>query len=103
MSRRRPAAGPGQGTGPADGDEARLTCEETFRRLDDYVDRELSREERERVERHLASCAECAREYRFEASLIQGLRAKLDCLRVPSWLVHDVRALLDAETRGTGA
>ncbi len=103
MRDRRPVAGPEAGAGPAGRDEARLTCEETFRRLDDYVDRELSREERERVERHLTSCAECAREYRFEASLIQGLRDKLDSLQVPSWLVADVRALLDAETRGSGA
>ncbi len=84
-------------------DVERLTCEETFRRLDDYVDRELSRAERERVEAHLASCAECTREYRFEASLIAGLRAKLDSLRMPPRLIANLRARLEAETWGPGA
>jgi len=37
-------------------DERRYTCEETFRRLEDYVDRELSAEEMERVREHLKTC-----------------------------------------------
>jgi predicted anti-sigma-YlaC factor YlaD len=96
---RTPADGGAGGGGNRDG----LSCEETFHRLDDYIDRELSSLERERVERHLAFCAECASEYRFEASLIRSLRAKLDGLQMPSRLVDEVKALLDAETKKSGA
>lgn len=80
----------------------RLTCEQAFRRLDDYVDRELSDPERRRVERHLESCVECAREYRFEASLIEGLRAKLERIRVPPRLLADIRVRLDEDEEGEG-
>jgi anti-sigma factor (TIGR02949 family) len=60
-----------------------LTCEETFRRLDDYVDRELPPDERQRVEAHLADCLDCAREYRFEQSVIENLRGALRRLDIP--------------------
>ncbi len=50
----------------------RLTCEEVFARLDDYVDRELSAEEARLVEEHCAVCDVCAREYRFEAGSAGG-------------------------------
>lgn len=91
------SAGGPQASGPPP-----LTCEETFRRLDDYLDRELSGGERALVERHLDSCAECADEYRFEASVLDALREKLDGLRVPRGLVDRVRARLDREPDGTG-
>ena len=73
-----------------------LTCEETFRRLDDYVDRALPAEERRRVEAHLADCVVCAREYRFEQSVIDHLRGALRRLDVPPDLFRKVAAQLDA-------
>ena len=48
----------------------RYTCEEAFRRLDDYLDRELSSEETALVHEHLEICAGCAREFNFEASVL---------------------------------
>lgn len=77
-----------------------LTCAEAFRRLDDFLDRELGPEERARVERHLESCVACAREFRFEAALLEELRAKLSRVRVPEGLVARIRARLDAEGEG---
>ena len=62
---------------------SRITCEEAFRKLDDYVDRELGSEESKLVEEHLAICAACAAEYRFEASLLKGVRRKLTSIRLP--------------------
>jgi anti-sigma factor (TIGR02949 family) len=61
----------------------RYTCEEAFRRLDDYLDRELSTEETTLVREHLEICAGCAREFTFEASLLRGVRDKLRQIDLP--------------------
>ncbi|AHG89421.1 putative transmembrane anti-sigma factor [Gemmatirosa kalamazoonensis] len=77
----------------------RLTCEEAFRRLDDFLDRELSAAETELVHEHLEICAGCAREFRFEASVLRGVRAKLRQIEVtlPAGLRDRVLRALAAE------
>ena len=50
----------------------RTTCEEAFRRLDDFLDRRLARTEMHLIEEHLEICAACAREFTFEASVLDG-------------------------------
>ena len=77
----------------------RYTCEETFRRLDDYVDRALSQEEVRRVEEHLKHCVECAGEYRFEESVISNVREKLKRIEVPPSLTDKISEKL-AEQAG---
>lgn len=67
-----------------------MTCEETFRRLDDFVDRELTPEEMALVRDHLESCAACAGEYRFEAEVLDAVRSKLRRIAVPSDLVQRI-------------
>ena len=79
----------------------RFTCEEAFRRLDDYLDRELSAREMELVREHLEICAGCAREFEFEASVLRGVRGKLRQLDVPADL--QARILLALEAEGTGS
>ena len=74
----------------------RYTCEEAFRRLDDYVDRELAPGESALVEEHLKICAMCAREYRFEESLIRHVRGKLRQLPAPRDLLQRISASLTA-------
>lgn len=81
----------------------RYTCEEVFRRLDDYVDRELSAEEVGKVEEHLATCAECASEYRFEADLISEIRGKLSRITVPQPFIEAILAALDRINSRDGA
>jgi anti-sigma factor (TIGR02949 family) len=77
---------------------SRYTCEEAFRRLDDYLDRELSAEEMEMVREHLEICAICAPEFSFEASVLRGVRAKLRHLDVPADLRGRIaKALATAE------
>jgi len=76
-----------------------LTCEETFRRLDDYVDRALPAEERRQVEAHLATCVDCAREYRFEQSVIDHVRGAVRRLDVPPDLSRKVAEQLDQAKR----
>jgi anti-sigma factor (TIGR02949 family) len=60
-----------------------LTCEEVFRRLDDYLDRELDPGEVPQIEQHLAECDICAREHRFEASVLAGNRKKVRRIQLP--------------------
>ena len=72
----------------------RRTCEEAFRRLDDYLDRELGADERRLVEEHLRICEVCTREFVFEASLLTGVRRKLRTLSAPSDLQARIAARL---------
>lgn len=64
----------------------RLSCEEAFRRLDDYLDRELSPGELEEVRSHLDRCAVCTSEFALESEVLEGIRAKLRRLAVPEEL-----------------
>jgi anti-sigma factor (TIGR02949 family) len=72
----------------------RYTCEEAFRRLDDYLDRELSAEEMTLVHEHLEICAGCAREFNFEASVLHGVREKLQQIELPDSLQARILATL---------
>lgn len=72
----------------------RYTCEQVFHLLDDYVDRELTPEEIDRVEQHLATCAQCASESRFEQGILDGLKNKIRQIDVPASLVERVETVL---------
>jgi anti-sigma factor (TIGR02949 family) len=72
----------------------RMTCEEAFRRLDDYLDRELGPDERLQVEEHLRICEVCTREFVFEASVLTGVRRKLRTLSAPADLQARIAARL---------
>ena len=72
----------------------RYTCEETFRRLDDYLDRELTPQELQLVREHLEVCAVCAAEYAFEASVLKQVRAKLQRVAAPADLLAKIRRAL---------
>ncbi len=80
----------------------RYTCEEMLRRLDDYLDRELSPAEIRRVEEHLQDCEACAREFGFEASVIRAVRTKLRQVDVPETLLDRVAMSLARERAGEG-
>jgi anti-sigma factor (TIGR02949 family) len=77
----------------------RYTCEETFRRLDDYLDRELAPHEIALVQAHLEVCAICASEYTFEASALERLRDKLQRIPAPVGLRAKIAQAL-AQARG---
>jgi anti-sigma factor (TIGR02949 family) len=72
----------------------RHTCEEAFRRLDDFLDRRLSAEETRLVEEHLQICAACTQEFAFEASVLKGVKRKLRHLEAPSELLGKVLSYL---------
>ena len=82
----------------------RYTCEEMFRRLDDYLDRELTPDEMRRAEEHLETCEACAREFGFEASVVSAVRAKLRLVEVPDTLLDRVAMSLARErAKGNGS
>lgn len=68
----------------------RLSCEELFRRLDDYLDRELEPAESDLVRQHLETCAVCAAEYRFEASMLSAVRDKMRRIQAPPGLLEKI-------------
>ncbi len=68
----------------------RLTCEDLFRRLDDYLDRQLDPREVELVKQHLETCAVCAGEYKFEASVLSSVREKLRHIQAPPDLMAKI-------------
>jgi anti-sigma factor (TIGR02949 family) len=72
----------------------RRTCEEAFRRLDDFLDRRLSLEETTLVEEHLRVCEACTREFTFEASVLAGVKRNLRQLTAPPALLARVLARL---------
>jgi anti-sigma factor (TIGR02949 family) len=79
-------------------DRSGLTCIEVFDRLDDYLDRNLSDEEIALVARHLDECLMCANEYRFEATVLEGLKARLRRVEMPAHLLSSIMLRLQAES-----
>jgi anti-sigma factor (TIGR02949 family) len=74
-----------------------------FRRLDDYVDRELSAADVELVEKHLAECEACAMEYGFETSFVREVKEKLRKIEVsPDLRQRIAKALRDLPPSGGG-
>ena len=74
-----------------------LTCRQAFDRLEEFLDRELSPEETVRVRGHLEQCAQCAREFRFEAGVLDGIRARLGRIKVPMQLADRISRALRLE------
>lgn len=75
----------------------RYTCLETVRRLDDYLDRELSSDEQREVEHHLETCDRCLGRFRFEAGVLEELKTKLRRVKAPDSLASRVRKALGSE------
>lgn len=65
----------------------RMTCEQAFARIDDFLDRELSPDEMRQVQEHLDICTVCSTEFKFEATVIEGVRDKLRRIDVPADLL----------------
>jgi len=73
----------------------RYTCDEALRRLEDYLDGELSDEDLRKVQDHLDTCAPCTSQFRFEASVLQGIRQRLQRTDLPPDLLTRIRRMLD--------
>ena len=78
-------------------------CGEAFARLDDYLDRELVPGELERVREHLEVCATCAEEFRFEARVLEVLKARIATLHAPAALRERVDQAVARARREDGS
>ena len=81
---------------------SRFSCEEAFRRLGDYLDRELSDSEMTLIDEHLEICAGCAREFAFERSILNGVRSKLREVELPEDLHARIARILEGSAPRTG-
>jgi anti-sigma factor (TIGR02949 family) len=77
-----------------------FTCEDVFRRLDEFIDRELSDLDMRLVEKHLQACAQCASEHRFEQRVLDDIRGKLGRIKAPDDLIGRVRKAIGSMERG---
>ncbi len=69
-------------------------CEEALKRLNDYLDHQLSDGERMVVIRHLEICRPCLRRFTFEQTLIVSLRQKVTTMCAPQALREKLHSLL---------
>jgi anti-sigma factor (TIGR02949 family) len=77
----------------------RFTCEQVFERLEDYLDRELDADEMRMVREHLATCEQCAMEYRFESRVLEDVREKLMRIAMPESVKARVALAIEAARR----
>ena len=74
-------------------------CRESFNRIDDFLDRELSQDEMILIGKHLEACAMCAQEFQFEAEIIRCTREKLMHLSIPVDLKSKISAALSSAVK----
>ena len=70
------------------------SCEEAVKRLNEYLDHELTPDERIVVLKHLEICRPCLKRFSFEQTLVVSLRQKVTHLCAPSALREKLHSLL---------
>ena len=70
------------------------SCEEAVKRLNEYLDHEMSGAERDVVLKHLEICRPCLRRFTFEQTLVVSLRQKVTLLCAPTALREKLYVLL---------
>jgi anti-sigma factor (TIGR02949 family) len=73
------------------------SCEDAVKRLNEYLDHQLTEDERAVVMRHLEICRPCLRRFTFERTLIVSLRQKVSHLCAPPALRDKLHGLLRAK------
>ena len=73
----------------------RLTCKETLRQLDDYLDSELDEHQMAMVRSHLKECDMCGSESAFEVSVFTCIKEKIQSLPLPDGLKDRVFGRID--------
>ena len=76
------------------------SCEEAVKRLNDYLDHELSEDERCVVMKHLEICKPCLKRFSFEEKLLVSIRTKLSAIRAPEQIRDRLRGMLRCCDRG---
>jgi len=70
------------------------SCEEAVKRLNEYLDHQMTDAERVVVMRHLEICRPCLRRFKFEQTLVISLRQKVALLCAPASLREKLHGLL---------
>lgn len=70
------------------------SCEEAVKRLNEYLDHEMTSMERVVVLKHLEICRPCLRRFTFEQTLVVSLRQKVALLCAPPTLREKLSILL---------
>jgi len=70
------------------------SCEEAVKRLNEYLDHEMTPEERVVVLKHLEICRPCLKRFSFEQTLVISLRQKVTLLCIPPSLRDKLHGLL---------
>ena len=70
------------------------SCEEAVKRLNEYLDHEMTPEERVVVLKHLEICRPCLKRFSFEQTLVVSLRQKVTVLCLPESLRLKLHGLL---------
>ncbi|MBI3971872.1 MAG: mycothiol system anti-sigma-R factor [Chloroflexi bacterium] len=83
-----------QRTGAAAGMPPMVDCAEAERRLQGFVDRELTPVEVAEVQMHLDSCANCRGRFRFEEHFRRIVRRRDETETAPAGLRERIRRLL---------
>lgn len=73
------------------------SCEEAVKRLNEYLDHEMTAEERVVVLKHLEICRSCLARFSFEQTLVVTLRQKVSVLCLPAALREKLVSLLRDE------
>ena len=77
-----------------------FSCLETVRRLWDYLDRELSAEDMQAIDAHLAECAKCPPHFAFEQAFLLAVNAAQSQTPAGNDLRSRVRAALGLDADG---
>ena len=70
------------------------SCEEAVKRLNEYLDHQMSEEDRTVVLKHLEICKPCLTRFSFEQTLIISIRQKITHLCAPQALREKLHGLL---------
>lgn len=76
----------------------KYTCEEFFRRLDDFLDRELSATETALMESHMQVCEACLKEYEFDSKVLEGVKSELRRVTPPAGFLARISEALANES-----
>lgn len=74
-------------------------CREALERLDDFLDRELLRDETKKVATHLAICRACAQKFRFEKLFVEEINRKMNAVQLPPEIENAVLNAIEAERK----
>ncbi|MGI4787678.1 MAG: zf-HC2 domain-containing protein [Janthinobacterium lividum] len=70
------------------------SCEEAVRRLNEYLDHQMTEDEKVVVMKHLEICRPCLKRFSFEQTLIISLRQKAQHLCISATLREKLSLLL---------